>query len=77
MVDRKHEIERIAEDIQRYLLSHPNAADTLEGITKWWLTHQRYEEGKEIVQKALYHLVNRKLLIKIENLDGTQIYKSI
>lgn len=72
-----HDVERISAEIQRYLNSHPNAADSLEGITRWWLPEQLYEEGKEKVQKALQLLVKRKLLTQKRNLDGTHIYKSI
>ncbi len=77
MERHEHEIELISLAIQRYIFSHPNAADTLEGITKWWLTRQRYEEGQENVQQALNLLVDRKRLTKIKNLDGKCIYKSI
>jgi len=77
MINREQDIERISEEIHRYLTKHPNAADTLEGITRWWLTRQRYEESKKNVQKALYLLVNRKLVAQIDNLDGKCTYKSI
>ncbi|MCJ7603252.1 MAG: hypothetical protein MUO63_17355 [Desulfobulbaceae bacterium] len=39
----EQQIEHIAQEIERYLQTRPNAADSLEGITKWWLTRQRYE----------------------------------
>ena len=74
---QEHDIESISEEIQHYLINHPRAADTLEGITRWWLTRQRYEEGKENVQQALYLLVSRKRLTITMNSDGTFIYKGI
>ncbi len=77
MSENKYDIERISTEIQLYLQNHPNAADTLEGITRWWIKRQRYEEGEENVQKALDLLLNRKLLTRIMNLDGTNVYKSI
>ena len=77
MREYNYDVERISVEIQKYLHDHPNAADTLEGITRWWLTCRRYEEGRKNVEKALYLLINRKLLTKTENSDGTYIYKSI
>ncbi len=75
MAEQEHDVERISYEIQRYLNNHPNACDTLEGITRWWLTRQRYEEGKDKVQKALYLLVHRKRLREIKVFDGKHIYK--
>lgn len=77
MREDKRDIERISAEIQLYFHKYPNAADTLEGITKWWLTRQRYEEGKENVQKALYLLIEKKILTRTVNLDGTYHYKRI
>jgi hypothetical protein len=31
------EVLAIAREIERYLAEHPHAADTLEGIQRWWL----------------------------------------
>ena len=72
----EHEIERIADEIQRYLLKHPNAADTLEGVTKWWLQRLRYEETTELVHKALQYLIDSKQIRKTTNSDGSIIFKN-
>ena len=74
MPHTEYDIELISEEIHRYLLSHPDAADTIEGITKWWLTSQRYEETKTLVKKALNNLISRGLIIQSTNADGTIIY---
>src|SRR5206468_3585337 len=39
-----------------YLEAHPSAADTLEGITAWWLEQRRVRYGVEIVSGALDRL---------------------
>ena len=52
----------IAKDIEAYLLNHPTAADTLVGVTQWWLTRQRYEQSFEKVTMALDLLVERRRL---------------
>jgi hypothetical protein len=71
----KNEIEKIAQEIQLYLFKHPNAADTLEGITKWWLQRLRYEETTEIVHKALQYLIDCNYVLQTTNSDGSSIYK--
>ncbi len=55
---REQEIAEIAREIERYLDAHPNAADSVEGILRWWLTRQRYEQSAEHVARALEHLVS-------------------
>ena len=75
MVDYGHDIERVSAEIQRYLQSHPHAADTLEGITRWWLTRQRYEEAATVVKKALDILIARGLVSQSTNMDDQCIYR--
>jgi hypothetical protein len=61
----KHqELATLAQEIRHYLLTHPNAADSLRGIVRWWLARQRYEQTHENVQKALDHLVSKGLVRK-------------
>lgn len=70
----EHDIERISDEIQRYLQKHPNAADTAEGITKWWLTRQRYEEAAILVRKALESLVERGVITQSCSAGEQRIY---
>ncbi|MDN5849417.1 MAG: winged helix DNA-binding domain-containing protein [Nitrococcus sp.] len=60
-------IALVAREIKRYLDAHPNATDSLRGITRWWLARQRFETATEIVQRALEHLVAEGELIKDRN----------
>jgi len=52
----------VDDDIDRavlaYLEAHPSAADTLEGITTWWLEQRRIRYGVEIVSGALERLIS-------------------
>jgi hypothetical protein len=74
VVKHEHEIERIAEEIQLYLFNHPNAADTLGGIARWWLTRQRYEEATSLVKKALDNLFARGLVAQSTSANDQHIY---
>lgn len=75
MPQNDNEIVRITKEIERYLLTHPYAADTIEGIAKWWLQQQRYTDSIECIHDALDVLVKRGLVKKRTNADGKNIYR--
>ena len=64
----------LAEQIVRYLKSHPEAADSLEGIAKWWIPQQQYIESVEKVYKALNYLIENKIVSRKILSDGSKIY---
>jgi hypothetical protein len=66
----------IADQIERYLKEHPNAADTVEGITKWWLPGQGIEVSSLLVQQALKYLGSKSAVKCNTNLSGNKIYSS-
>lgn len=53
----------IARQILAYLVKHPDAQDTLEGIMQWWLVHQEVHYRRELILKALDDLVQKELII--------------
>ena len=61
-------------EILRYLRTHPQAADTVDGIVMWWLPRQRYEEAVDRVQHAVDDLVARGWVDRITLVDGTVLY---
>lgn len=78
-MDRKQEgsaedVTEIAAQIERYLATHPEAADSLGGITRWWLTRQRYEESAQQVMRAIESLVSAGKVETRTTVDGTVIY---
>ena len=58
------ELARLAQDIQRYLQAHPHAADSIDGILRWWLPRQRLEESATKVRQALELLAQRGAVSK-------------
>lgn len=56
------DVERLAGEILRYLSTHREAADTAEGIARWWIKRQRLEDTVARVQVALDRLVERSLV---------------
>ncbi len=64
----------IANDIETYLKQHPDAADTLDGIIKWWVSRIRIEESVGDISKALVLLELENIVAKTRTVDGRVIY---
>lgn len=64
----------IADEILAYLLKHPEAQDTLEGITEWWLLEQQIRYAVTEVDGALDNLVADDLLVTRQCADGRIYY---
>lgn len=73
---QSQEMAAIAQEISDYLADHPDAADSLEGILKWWLTRQHYERAARKVQKALEHLVACGVVVAHKTANGKILYSS-
>ena len=69
-------LEEMSEMILSYLRKHPDAGDTLEGITRWWLEAERIDVSVDEVVEALNSLLRNGLLGRIE-CGGIVLYKLI
>src|SRR5262245_61975958 len=52
----------LAEEVLEYLLNHPKAQDTIEGIVMWWLPTQQIPTAIDQIETALQELVAKKLV---------------
>lgn len=64
----------IADQILAYLVQHPEAQDTAEGITEWWLLEQQIRYAVAEVDGALNNLVADDLLLTRQCADGRAYY---
>ena len=71
----REEIVSTAEAIQRYLLTRPNASETVDGVARWWLLKQRFHDSLDRVQMALDMLEEKGEVIKVMMNDGREIYR--
>ncbi len=67
-------VQAIAGDVQRYLALHPDAADSIEGIHRWWLSRELSRESAETVERALEMLIADGLLMRRRLPDGHAVY---
>jgi len=70
-------LEDLSREITRYLAEHPAAADSVEGIRRWWLLRQRLDEAAAQVQRALDRLEAAGQVRKQVLPDGTAIYGAV
>lgn len=71
----KSKIISVANEIKRYLVKTPNAAETVDGIARWWLSRQRFEDSVELVQAALDYLESSGEIEKQTSTSGYVTYR--
>jgi aryl-alcohol dehydrogenase-like predicted oxidoreductase len=57
-----------------YLQAHPHAADSAEGIRRWWLGARGAATAPDEIERALAQLVRQGLMRQVGLADGTQLY---
>jgi Fe2+ or Zn2+ uptake regulation protein len=67
--------EEISRKILDYLRKNPDTADTLEGITEWWIESERVDYAVDEVAEILEVLLDKGLLIKTKYKNGSVVYK--
>ena len=65
----------LAHEILQYLIDNPNAQDTVEGITTWWILVRTIRRQTILVREALAMLVEDGLVIAQEGSDSRTYYK--
>lgn len=71
----ERERSSIAQGILEYLLNHPEAEDTLEGVVQWWLRDRTIKQKTLVVQKALASLVENGLVVAVTGRDSRIHYR--
>jgi hypothetical protein len=70
------EVEGIARELEQYVSLHPTAADTPEGIARWWLDRPE-QPALSRVEAALELLISRGVLASRMLPDGKFIYACV
>ena len=65
----------IAREILAYLVDHPEAQDTLEGIVQWWLLERKIKYQAERVKDTLDELVATGSILKDQGGDARIRYR--
>jgi hypothetical protein len=67
---------KVVDAIHRYLTSHPDAADSAEGVARWWLPSLNVAASVPEVEAALEQLLTLGLARKRTLADGRVIYRA-
>lgn len=73
--DFEERVAEVAGEIRRYLERSPMAADTLDGIRRWWLQLQRYTEAHAVVETALELLIDDGTVLAKTSEHGETVYR--
>ena len=71
----KTEKARIAEELLGYLARHPEAQDTLEGISEWWLLEEKIRRRTAEIKEVLTELVGSGLVVEHLGQDARTRYR--
>jgi len=66
---------QIGNEILAYLVEHPEAQDTLEGIVEWWLLERQIKFQTARVKKALVELVTQGWILEQKGSDSKTHYR--
>ncbi|HOC01012.1 MAG TPA: hypothetical protein PKM43_19955 [Verrucomicrobiota bacterium] len=66
---------RVDDEVFEYLVQHPDAQDTLEGVCDWWLLERRVRRSVAEVEAALGKLVARGFVAARRGKDGNTHYR--
>ena len=70
-VDPQSEVIRL---LLRYLIANPDAKDTAEGISEWWIPKQHRELRPEALEKILASLVAKGWIIERDVSQQEKLY---
>lgn len=73
-LNTEQDVIMVARQICGYLINHPKAADSMEGIVSWWLNSRQSLPRLEIVRDALDLLESKGLIVSRILPDGNAIY---
>lgn len=66
--------QNLSQAILKYLLRHPDAQDSVEGISEWWILEERIMQKYAEVQKALKILVGQGFVLEKRTVNNGVFY---
>jgi hypothetical protein len=66
----------VVDAIHRYFTAHPDAADSAEGVARWWLPSMNIAASVPEVEAALEQLLTLGFVRKRTLTDGRVIYRA-
>ena len=73
MADEIQDRELLRREVLRYLVEHPTAADSMDGVRLWWLRDME-SVSRPLLQTVLDELTERGWLVRRGDRQETQTY---
>ena len=70
----ERQIQELVQSIRTYLSQRPDAADTLEGITRWWVRSASLDLSPQLVEAALEILIQEGV-VTTTHVGGRLLYR--
>ena len=75
--DAPDQVDTIVKAILEHLEANPRAADSAEGVARWWLGPAHLAASVNQVECALDRLVVRGAMRRSQLIDGTFLYSQV
>ncbi len=69
------EKSQISSEILVYLIKHPDAQDTLDGILQWWILEREIKYQTKLVKEAIKELVANGFVLEHKSRDSHNHYR--
>ncbi len=66
---------RVAHEILAYLIDHPDAQDTLEGVVEWWMPERKLRYQVALIKDAIGELVKNEWVIARTRQNSRTYYR--
>lgn len=70
-------VHAVADALRRYLVANRRAADSIEGVRRWWLPASLGKQSAHVVEAALERLVTSGELSRRRLPDGRPLYAAV
>jgi hypothetical protein len=67
--------KEVKEAVLQYFHDHPDAQDTIEGITEWWIARSLIDLNAETVREVIIQMCADGLLIRNNVGYSSQLYR--
>jgi len=74
-IDLTEKEQKIAQLLLTYMQNNPSAKHTAEGIARWWILQQKFEDEVEVIERVIKCLTDEGIIEKIEFSDGDAHYQ--
>lgn len=74
-IDLTEKEQQIAQLLLDYMKKHPDAKHTAEGIARWWILQQLFEEEIALIENVLDYLTQKGILKEAILKDDQKYYK--